>query len=275
MLRLVEPVYTGVSILCLSKYLAQKTYGRIKDAFPASSLLMTDTDSWYIETETPITTGLLAMRDILDTSELDCRNSLYSLKNRKIPGKLKLEYPRMQILQFVATKSRTFCFSMETHSGFPVMVAKCSGISRSAMETQCSIDDFKRCLLTGVQQDVTCTGVRTDGKHGIFTIRHKRCALSSFDDKRKLMPDLYSTEAWRPVARSEDPDENEPDENDFDPDVLAALTRLQEENDEVNSDARTETDQWPQNDEEEALCNDSDFIQVISCIEQLACRPHE
>ena len=264
-LRLVEPVYCGVSILDLSKCLAQQSYQRIKTAFPTSSLLMSDTDSFYIETNCNVNDGFYELRDVLDTSELHQRHPMYSLNNRKIPGKLKLEYPRLQIVRYVAPKSRAYCLSMETHSGAPVMVAKCSGINRASLAMQCTYEDFKQCLFTGIPRHVTSTSMRTDKRHRIFTVREKKIALSSFDDKRRLMPDLFNTQAYRPRTQ----DDNEVstlDEDDLS--LLDALTALLDEN-----EVAPRQTEW--SDDDDSCFANPDFLNMVTCIENLHCSTAE
>ena len=232
-LRLVEPVYAGVSVLDLSKMAAMRYYDRIKDAFPTSHLLMTDTDSWFIEAHVPSPLdGLARLSDILDTSGLDQYNVLYSAKNRKVPGALKIEYPAMNITGYVGPKSRCYCLRMETPSRAPVLVAKCSGVSRAALAQQCDYYDFKRCLFSGERQRVTCASVRTDSSHGIFTVETKKMALTAFDDKRKLMSDMYTTEAYRPGRTLDEGGESDLDEDDQS--LLAALAELLNEADREN-----------------------------------------
>lgn len=89
-----KPVYVGCAILDLSKIIMYNFhYNTMVKAYgPNLNLLFTDTDSLMYEIFTEdVYKDMEHFQEQLDTSDYDPSHPLYSVENKKIPGKMKDE----------------------------------------------------------------------------------------------------------------------------------------------------------------------------------------
>ena len=89
-----KPVYVGCTILDLSKTIMYDFHYNVMTPRYGSNLnlLFTDTDSLMYEIFTDdIYQDMTQFQDYFDTSDYDSNHPLYSVKNKKIPGKMKDE----------------------------------------------------------------------------------------------------------------------------------------------------------------------------------------
>lgn len=195
------------AILDLSKIKMVAYYHHLKSVFPDSELIKTDVDSFFLEIRTQnLNQGLieLSQRNILDASGLAPTHPAYSNINEKRPGLLKLEYPRMNILSMVCLRSRCFAVDMETDDTKqrPVYVAKCSGVNRADLTSQHNMASFKDVLLNHTLKSVVSSHLASDSRQCIYSVQSRKLALSSFCEKRKLMPDYIHTKSFTPTLRT-------------------------------------------------------------------------
>ena len=71
---------------------------------------------------------------------------------------------------------------------------KCKGIKKSIIKNNISFDDYKKCLMSGVEQMRKMNVIRSH-KHEIFSETVNKVALSANDDKRIILADGISTNA--------------------------------------------------------------------------------
>ena len=72
-------------------------------------LLFTDTDSLCIQVETPnIYDTISDMKEHYDLSNFPADHPMYSIKNKKVPGKMKIETGSETIHEFVGLKPKMY-----------------------------------------------------------------------------------------------------------------------------------------------------------------------
>ena len=198
-LKLNQPLSSGVCVLDGAKVTLLKTYWTLKDFFKENMrLLFSDTDSLgiWVQTET-LTDDLHNLRELFDFSSLDNSHPLYSRENERVPGKLKLEMANFIITDFVGLRSKQYAMKYESPRGEIEYLFKCKGAPKAAVRKQFQFQDYYDCLFDWVSKDVTFCAIRTDGKHNLNTIQQTKCALRAFCDKRRLCADRISTQAYR------------------------------------------------------------------------------
>ena len=93
-----KPIYLGFSVLELSKLLMYETYYDILQSYFGQEniqLHYMDTDSFVLSVSTKdIIKDLKNLEDIFDFSNLDKNHELFSNKNEKVIGKIKIETPK-------------------------------------------------------------------------------------------------------------------------------------------------------------------------------------
>ncbi|XP_034230806.1 uncharacterized protein LOC117639345 isoform X2 [Thrips palmi] len=228
----------GVTVLDFSKCLMMDLYWRMKNHFgERQTLLMSDTDSLCVHLKTPnLVEDLRPILDILDTSGLPEDHPLYDPQYARVQGRLKIEYGRFNILRFAGIRSKVYALDLETAEGGEKAVYKCKGIQKSALAQSVRFEDYKRCIFDNVTKFVEVAGIRTDGKHSLYTIKQNKSGLSNFDNKRYILEDGISTNAFcfNPLPPSPPPPsfsppparEEEPLWEDMSDDVLAHAERL-------------------------------------------------
>ena len=90
-----KPIYLGFSVLELSKLLMYETYfDKLQPYFGQEKIQLhyMDTDSFVLSVNTKdIIKDLKNLEDIFDFSNLDKNHELFSNKNKKVNGKLRIE----------------------------------------------------------------------------------------------------------------------------------------------------------------------------------------
>lgn len=185
-----KPIYVGMCILDLSKLcMYDFHYNYIIQEFPNAKLLMTDTDSltYYIETKDFYTQ--IKDNDLFDFSSYPKHHPNYSVKNKKVPGKFSDETESVPIKEFIGLRSKMYCNVLDTSYSI-----KAKGIKKSASK-KIKPSEFKDTLSTDKTTDATFNSLRSYN-HTIKSIQITKKSLSSFDDKRYILPDKVSTLAY-------------------------------------------------------------------------------
>lgn len=188
-----KPIYVGFKVLDIAKLIMyQAFYHVLQPHFgDRMSLCAHDTDSFILFIQSPdLDQELSQIRDHLDLSNYPHDHPLYDPTNRKIPGKLKDEYPARTLSKFVGLRSK--CYSLKCLDDESVKRAK--GTKKSVINKKLSFEDFEKCLLESeeVRREQTLLRSRLQT---IYTVRQTKVALSSLDDKRILLPN-HKTAAW-------------------------------------------------------------------------------
>ena len=97
-----------------------------------------------------------------------------------------------QITHFVGLRPKLYSFKVEDDK----VVKKCKGIKKNVVKKVITFDDYIRCLFSGEKQMMNMKIIRSEN-HDIYSKEINKIALSSNDDKRKVMEDKIHTLALR------------------------------------------------------------------------------
>ena len=115
-----KAIYVGFAILELSKLHMYETYYDIFQPFFGQENLQLhyiDTDGMILSTKTKdIIKDLKNLEDIFDFSNLDENHELFSIKNKKLIGKFKIETPKIiWIDEFICLRSKAYSFKCKNN----------------------------------------------------------------------------------------------------------------------------------------------------------------
>lgn len=189
--RLDRPIACGFTTLCVSKaFMYTMFYKVLRPMFNGNFFLAyMDTDAFIavIKSEN-VTENILPYADqFFDFSNLDKSHKLYSCRNATEMGYLKCEAQGKNISEFISLKSKMYCLTID---GKVKKVAK--GVHRSALSNQVKRDHYYDALFAEAgssQHRVTFNTLRSDGLHGINTLKQVKLGITSYDDKRKILDD--------------------------------------------------------------------------------------
>ena len=178
-----KPIYLGFSVLELSKLLMYETYyDKLQPCFGQENIQLhyMDCDSFVLSIETEIIIiDLKNLEDLFDFSNLNKNHELFSNKNKKVVGKIKIETPEnIWIDEFVALRSKCYAFKCGENSK-----NKLKGISKS-YSRNIKFDEHKKCLYGEEYQQECDNYILRSINHEMILQKVKKSTLSIFDDKR-------------------------------------------------------------------------------------------
>ena len=140
-----EPICLGLPVLELSKLLMYETYyDQLQPYFGQENIQLhyMDTDSFVLSVNTKdIIKDLKNSEDIFDFSNLDENHELFSNKNRKVIGNIKIETPKnIWIDEFICLRSKMYAFKCGDDSK-----NKLKGTSKSQPK-HIKFEEYKKCL---------------------------------------------------------------------------------------------------------------------------------
>jgi hypothetical protein len=178
-----RPIYTGFKILELSKLHMYKFWYDILKANYGNKLqlLMTDTDSFIFKIDCDdIFEELAKYKHMFDFSNYDKTHKHFSTQNKKVPGKMKREYPGDIIMQFVGLRSKCYSFKF-WFDEIEKKVAK--GVTRVNKDKHLTFGDYVKVLTSQYPKTVTERKLQSN-KMRMHLIEQEKVALDSDDDKR-------------------------------------------------------------------------------------------
>lgn len=190
--KLDKPIYTGGSVLDLSKLLMGNFhYNVMKPAFGNNlELCYTDTDSliYHIKTDDYFADiKNKGLEDHFDTSDYPKDHPLFSVKNKKVIGKFKDEACSNQVTKFVGLRPKMYSYVIDNddheHN-------KGKGVARSVVASY-RTEMYEKVLMDSSKIYSTFKSLRSKN-HNIFTIEQNKIGLSSYDDKRKWLDPINS-----------------------------------------------------------------------------------
>ena len=108
-IKLNKPIYVGCTVLELSKLAMYKFwYDVIEKTCKDLKLLYMDTDSFVFETKENFRDIMLKNNELYDLSNQPKNSEYYCPDNKKIPGKMKDEFPGKAIIEFIALKPKSY-----------------------------------------------------------------------------------------------------------------------------------------------------------------------
>ena len=193
-----KPVYVGQAILDLSKTLMYDFhYNYIKPKYgKKAELLFTDTDSlmYQIKTEDFYKDISADIKTKFDTSDYpkDHPSGILTGENKKVIGMFKDEVAGKQITHFIGLRPKLYSFKIEEGKN----VKKCKGIKKSVVSKGITFEHYVDCLFTGEKQMRSMKIIQSKN-HDIYSKEVNKLALSSEDNKRKVLEDKIHTLALR------------------------------------------------------------------------------
>ena len=193
-----KPVYVGQAILDLSKTLMYDFhYNYIKPKYgKKAELLFTDTDSlmYQIQTEDFYKDISADIKTKFDTSDYpkDHPSGILTGENKKVIGMFKDEVAGKQITHFIGLRPKLYSFKIEEGKN----VKKCKGIKKSVVSKGITFEHYVDCLFTGEKQMRSMKIIQSKN-HDIYSKEVNKLALSSEDNKRKVLEDKIHTLALR------------------------------------------------------------------------------
>ena len=178
-----KPIYLGFTVLELSKLLMYETYyDKLEPYLRQENIQLhyMDTDSFVLSVDTKdIIKDIKNLEDIFGFSNLDKNHELFSHKNKKVIGILKIETPiNIWIDEFVCLRSKMYAFKCGDDSK-----NKFKGISKSQSKN-IKFEEYKKCL-DGVEYQRECNNyIIKSINHEMVLQEVIKSTLSIFDDKR-------------------------------------------------------------------------------------------
>ncbi len=173
-----QPIYVGVTITDLAKLRMYEFWNKMKAKYGDKiKLLMSDTDSFVVHWECEdINKELTDMKEEFDFSNYAKDHPLYCAENKKVPGKMKDEYPDKEISEFVGLRAK--CYSVLFDDETDCKTAKGIHAKRKLRH-----QDYKDILQNRNKVFVTETTIRSH-EQTLYTETHTKKALCVDDDKR-------------------------------------------------------------------------------------------
>ena len=195
--RISKPVYVGQTILDLSKLMMYEFwYGYLKKKYSNQCrLLCTDTDSFVFEVLTKDFYGCLK-KDAhhFDFSDYPKDSPLFSLKNKKVPGKFKDELNGKVIKRFCGLRSKMYALVYE-ESEADKERKKAKGVAKATIDKTLRFDMYKSALFDRTEFLSSMELIRSHS-HIIYCETVRKKSLSAFDDKRFLLNNGLSSLAY-------------------------------------------------------------------------------
>ena len=183
-----KPIYTGFAILDISKELMYRFhYDYITTKYgKRATLLFTDTDSlcYHIKTGDAYEDMVPDKDQWFDCSAYPYDHFLHDLRNKKVIGMMKDEFPGDQLLiEFVGLRPK-----MYSGKGLNGGKKVAKGVSKRFVDKCINHDHYKAALETIIEQKAKFQRIRAS-KHNLYTVEQVKVSLSAYDDKRYILPD--------------------------------------------------------------------------------------
>ncbi len=190
--KLNKPFIIGMSILDIAKwYMYNFHYNIIKPYFKENiQVLYTDTDSFIYEISNKTYDEIVSIFkqiDIFDFSNYPSNHILFNSKNKKVPGYFKDEMGSKQIEEFVGLRSKMYAIKFCKHE--EIKAAK--GVKKNIIKQNFTFNLYKDILFSSGQREDDYKNIASHS-HNVQTLHQKKITLSSFDDKRYLLNEIYS-----------------------------------------------------------------------------------
>ena len=203
--KLNRPIYLGFTCLELAKHLMYDIYyNTFKCVYQDRiQLCYTDTDSMLLEIKTQDFYQDLKEKfsDLMDFSNYDQKHFLYDKRNAKVVGKMKDEFPKNIILEFVGLKSKLYSILYDEDR----WQNKAKGIKKSVVKRDISHKFYRDCLFNKKIFDATMNKIQSKN-HFLSTIQQTKTALQPMDDKRVLCDDGINSLAFGHYSLNNDDD---------------------------------------------------------------------
>ncbi len=186
-----KPIYLGITVLDESKKIMYDWYYNYAQPKWGNGLhtLATDTDSLIslIETDN-VYQDMFDDRDYFDMSDYnptdDVWKNYYCKDNKKVLGVMKDENANKCVASFIFLRPKMYMYDVVSRTG--------ADITGSNSFLVGEIKNYLEALEQPIQRQVRCTSIRSE-RHEIFTMILTKKGLSSFEQKRYVLPDNIAT----------------------------------------------------------------------------------
>ena len=217
-----KPIYIGLSVLDISKWLMYHFYYNIiHKIFPpdAVRLLFTDTDSLCISIRDccnvydRLRDGIIEIDgekmniiDLFDVSNFPDEHRIFKTlnpievqrqkkKNKKVPGKMKDELNGNILLEFVGLRAKAYAMKSlvlhraeNEHSGSIHVIKKLKGVQSAVVSKHATFNHYLSSIFERKRYTAETTSIQSS-LHEVRTLSIKKSAMGPYDDKRFLLDD--------------------------------------------------------------------------------------
>ncbi|XP_076632284.1 uncharacterized protein LOC143347188 [Colletes latitarsis] len=192
-----KPIYVGMCVLDISKmqlysfhydFMAKELPGKCK-------ILYTDTDSLIYELQCEDAYDVMKNNlHWFDTSNYKRDNQFnMPLVHEKEIGLMKDENGGKIMTTFVGLKAKVYSIRV---NGVNEDIKKIKGIKRKVVKTHITHEDFLRYVDDDSEAKSIKQNTIRSKRHCVYSVSEKKQALSSYDDKRYIVPNSKSTLPW-------------------------------------------------------------------------------
>ncbi len=186
-----KPVYIGATVLDLSKkHMYSFYYDFLVPRYHDSGLRMiyTDTDSFYLQifNRPDFYNDILLFERFFDRSAYPEHHFLRSDKRKRELGLMKDVHAEGHITDIVALRSKMYAVRVQGPKRSVGTDLKAKGVKRDVLK-QLKFDNYVRCLLETSVTTHRFKQIRSF-RHHLVTKDCNKIGLSSYDDKRYLLP---------------------------------------------------------------------------------------
>lgn len=192
-----KPISIGFAVLELSKLMNYDFfYNYLVPKYPEEGSLVKiyqDTDSFVFQVYTDDFYEDMKpdIQKFYDTSNFDVNNRFGIVpQNKKVLGLLKIETGQFLINEFVGLRSKMYAINVENDSD----IKKAKGVLKHLVQSY-TVDLYKNILFNKEEHYDVQTKIRSYN-HKVYTEKVKKLALSSGDNKRKVLENNIDTISW-------------------------------------------------------------------------------
>ena len=182
-LTLNRPIYVGFCVLDLSKTLTcHFHYYYVKEKYPNSKLMFTDTDSLaYMIQTNDLYADMLTDAELFDFSGYPRDHLCFSNDNKKVIGKMKDELNGIKMEEFIGLKAKMYSVLYDN-----IEMKKAKGVKKNVIKQHIRHADYRDCIYNYRKLTHSMNMIRSY-KHKVYTIMQNKTTLSAYDDKRFII----------------------------------------------------------------------------------------
>ena len=157
-------------------------------------LCFTDTDSllYEVETEDIYRDMQQDLSRWYDTSDYPTDHPLYSVENKKVPGKMKDEMNGALVEEFIGLRAKMYSIKMAVTNN---EIKKAKGVPKVVVKKDLKHEDYRRALMENHQTNAKFAAIRSKD-HQLRLLELEKKALCPGDDKRWICNDGITTLAY-------------------------------------------------------------------------------
>ena len=196
-----RPLYVGMSILDISKtHMYDFHYNRMVTFYGRDKIGIAymDTDAyvyWIKTSDMYEDLRTFPYRDDFDFSDYPKNHPTYDdSKNKKVLGKFKDETNGVPVEEIVALMSKLYALKIFQYNTGEEggIIKKAKGIKKLYLKKKIKFENYKQCLFENTIHTATFNTIRSFN-HRLYSVTEVKKALSSNDNKRKILQDKIHT----------------------------------------------------------------------------------